>query len=94
MNIDTDDETRIDGPLLAESKAQSLDYPMLTVLDIAEYLQLSEGAVRRIISNGNGPRTYKVGGAIRVYPSDLDDWIRSGASAQARSAPGHSSSAA
>ena len=62
---------------------------LLTVADVARFLQLSDQAVRRIFRNGDGPRTYKVGGTIRVYPADLHEWIKSGAAAEARTTRGY-----
>lgn len=58
--------------------------PLLTIRDLTAILQLSETAVRKLVDSEHGPTTYRVGGSIRVYRTDLDDWIRSGRAANAR----------
>ena len=71
----TDSEMETSAPVLE---------PLLTVRDLASILQLSEFAVRKLIDSEHGPTAYRVGGSIRLYRTDLDDWIRSGRAANAR----------
>jgi predicted DNA-binding transcriptional regulator AlpA len=67
--------------------------PLLTALDVARLLQLSEVAVRRIFTNGQGPKLVRVGGSIRVDPLDLREWVLSGEAAKARTTRGYKSAA-
>ena len=52
---------------------------LMTVRDVAKYLQYSEFQVRRLVAKGDIP-SIRIGGTnrqIRVVPSDLDKWIQS-----------------
>jgi excisionase family DNA binding protein len=49
--------------------------PLHTVKEAANILNVSEKTVRRLIDNGL-LRSIKIGGLVRVAPTDLDDLIR------------------
>lgn len=47
---------------------------LLTPRGLAEYLSLSERTVRELLRTGEVP-SYKVAGARRVDPDDVDAWL-------------------
>jgi excisionase family DNA binding protein len=48
--------------------------PLLTPRGLAEYLSLSERTVRELLRTGEVP-SYKVAGARRIDPEDVDRWL-------------------
>jgi excisionase family DNA binding protein len=60
-------------PSARENRPQRL----LSIRDVAEILSISGKTVYRLIDNGNGElRTIRIGGAWRIDPADLQDFIR------------------
>jgi excisionase family DNA binding protein len=49
--------------------------PLMTVPDVAEYLNVPVSAVWRFRREGRGPKATKVGRAIRFRPADVDAWL-------------------
>ena len=47
---------------------------LLTPRGLAEYLSLSERTVRELLRTGELP-SYKVAGARRIDPDDVDTWL-------------------
>jgi excisionase family DNA binding protein len=47
---------------------------LLTPRGLAEYLSLSERTVRELLRTGEVP-SYKVAGARRIDPDDVDEWL-------------------
>ena len=50
---------------------------MLTVLEAADYLRLSQRTLERLRVSGLGPKFVKCGRSIRYRQTDLDQWIAS-----------------
>ncbi|MPS70927.1 MAG: DNA-binding protein [Novosphingobium sp.] len=48
---------------------------LLKELDAAEYLSVKPETLTRWRWSGNGPRFYKVGGAVRYKAEDLDAFL-------------------
>lgn len=48
---------------------------LLTIPDVAAYLQVSQKTVRRSIEAGDLPAA-KLGALWRIRPTDLDDYVR------------------
>lgn len=48
--------------------------PLLTPNGLAEYLSLSPRTVRDLLRSGAIP-SYKLGGARRIAPADVDAWL-------------------
>jgi excisionase family DNA binding protein len=63
---------------LTRSRASNLE-PLLSVKDAAEVLTVSPKQVRRYIADPDPRkrlRSIKIGGLVRIAPSDLEDFIR------------------
>jgi predicted DNA-binding transcriptional regulator AlpA len=54
-----------------------LEHPtrLLTQVDAAKLLRLSERTLERLRLTGGGPRYVKAGRAVRYRPCDLEAWI-------------------
>lgn len=52
--------------------------PMLTVTEVAAYLQVPEATVYRWNTRGTGPRPWKVGRHVRYRWDDIDAWVENG----------------
>jgi prophage regulatory protein len=51
-------------------------YPSLTVAQVAERLGISEATLFRMLSRGEGPPSYRIGGRRRYWrESDVLDWL-------------------
>jgi len=50
--------------------------PMLTVEDVAAYLQVPDNTVYRWNTRGTGPRRHKIGRNVRYRLEDVDEWVR------------------
>lgn len=50
------------------------DRPLLTVQDAAKQVSLTDRTLRKHIAAGR-LKAYRIGGAIRVHPDDLDDFV-------------------
>lgn len=48
---------------------------LMTVDQVADYLQVSRWTVYRWRSLGEGPPSMKVGGAVRYRRTDVDAWL-------------------
>ena len=49
---------------------------MLSVNQAADRLGVKHGTVRKLITSGSLPAS-RIGGAIRIDPSELETWIKS-----------------
>ena len=49
---------------------------LLTLADVGERLSLSKRAVYRLIAKGDLPKPVKLGGATRLYESDLEEFFQ------------------
>jgi prophage regulatory protein len=51
-------------------------YPSLTVAQVAERLGISEATLFRMLSRGEAPPSYRIGGRRRYWrESDVLDWL-------------------
>ncbi len=57
---------------------------LLTVMEVAEMLGLSERTVYRLADLGKMPRPVKIGAAVRWRRSELETWIEEGCPASQR----------
>lgn len=48
---------------------------LLSLAEVGERLSLSKRAVYRLIAKGSLPNPVKVGGAVRLYESDLETFF-------------------
>jgi excisionase family DNA binding protein len=48
---------------------------MLTISEATRELKISRSSFYRILERGNGPRTVKVGGQVRIPAEEFVDWI-------------------
>ena len=51
--------------------------PMLSVVDVAEMLNVSTDTVYRLKDQLNGPRAYRIGRCIRFKPEDIIKYLAS-----------------
>jgi len=51
------------------------DVRLLTLNEVCEKTAIGRSTIYRLIDEGRGPQTIKLGGAIRVHPDALDEWI-------------------
>jgi excisionase family DNA binding protein len=51
---------------------------MLTVEDLAAYLQVPENTVYRWNTRGTGPRPRHVGRHVRYHWRDVEEWVQNG----------------
>ncbi|WP_280762478.1 helix-turn-helix transcriptional regulator [Prescottella agglutinans] len=58
---------------------------LMTKKETAAYLRITAPSLNRMIANGNGPKSHRVGGGVRFLYSDVLEWVTSGAAAEARS---------
>jgi predicted DNA-binding transcriptional regulator AlpA len=58
--------------------------PLLTVADVAGWLNISPATLRYWRHVHRGPRSLSVGGAIRYRASDIEEWLDHGAKDGAR----------
>lgn len=68
--------TRIEGP---RPPALLADEPLIGIRELADWLNVSEHAVRRWTAAGPGtglaPRMLRINGQIRFHPQDVRDWL-------------------
>lgn len=50
--------------------------PLMTVDDVAAYVQLKPKTIRNMVYSGRGPRSHRIGGRRRFRQADVDDWIK------------------
>lgn len=59
--------------------APPADEPLIGIRDLADWLGVSEHAVRRWTAAGPGtgraPRMLRINGQIRFHPQDVRDWL-------------------
>lgn len=60
---------------------------LLTVSDVAAWLRVDEGTVRRWACEGSGPAFVKVGTAVRYRRAAVEAWLDERTVEQARKAP-------
>ena len=48
---------------------------LMTLPELAELTQRSEGSLRRDLAAGRGPRVVRIGNSIRFNPADVQDWL-------------------
>lgn len=51
--------------------------PVLPTIRAAEYVGLQPQTLRKLKSQGRGPKAYKHGRLTVYYPADLDEWLQS-----------------
>lgn len=51
--------------------------PLLTIQDLASYLQIPVATIYRWNSRGAGPAYRKVGKYVRYRPEDVERWLQS-----------------
>lgn len=51
---------------------------LLTIVEVAELLQVNERTVRRLVDRGDMPSPVKIGDTSRWSPSELQKWIEAG----------------
>ncbi|WOQ68625.1 helix-turn-helix domain-containing protein [Microbacterium limosum] len=59
--------------------------PLLTIEDLASYLDVPVATIRDWRTDGKGPRAVRIGGRLRFCVSDVREWITS----QRETTPGH-----
>lgn len=55
------------------------NYParhLLTIKDLARFLNVSEKTIRNLRSKGEGPRAVKIGGSVRWRPETVEEYLR------------------
>lgn len=51
--------------------------PQWKYADVAAYTGIPEGTLRYMRSRGEGPRSFKLGRAVRFDPEDVAAWVES-----------------
>jgi excisionase family DNA binding protein len=62
----------MDSALAGHKKTVST---LWTIEDVASYLQIAKGTLRKWRQEGKGPPVTMVGGAIRYRPDDVEAWL-------------------
>jgi len=52
---------------------------LLTVTEVAEWLNVAEGTLRYWRHTHRGPRSLTLHGGVRYRPSDIEEWLERGA---------------
>jgi excisionase family DNA binding protein len=56
-------------------KGETMTSDILTTVEAADYVRLKKPTLERFRLTGEGPRFYKLGGAVRYRRHDLDAWL-------------------
>jgi excisionase family DNA binding protein len=59
----------------AQTAPAGEDRPLLSIEELAEYLDVPVATVRTWRANKSGPRGIRVGKRIRYRPSDIELWL-------------------
>lgn len=65
------------GRRMANNEWDEMSIKLLTVRDVAEYVNVPVGTVFRWNSLGTGPRRMRLGKHVRYRQADVDAWLDS-----------------
>jgi len=64
-------------PIQSAKEIEPAGGRLLTIPELAELLNIPAGTIRNWRSRKEGPRGYKVGGAVRYRLADVELWLES-----------------
>jgi excisionase family DNA binding protein len=48
---------------------------LLTINELTRELRVSRSSLYRLLARGDGPRTMKIGGQVRIPAEDVEEWL-------------------